>query len=133
MGVGTKIRPRSLPAKAEEPGAAAGMDVGAIEGRHLPQVVARVVATSNPPPASGQTYDDAERKERTQAYVYEYNSKGRVTRSTDPRGRETRFVYDTNEIDLLEVKQWNAYSCQGEHGSQGKVNRDSSQAERSSV
>ena len=37
----------------------------------------------------------------------EYNSKGHLTRSTDPIGRETIYTYDTNEIDLLNIKQKN--------------------------
>jgi RHS repeat-associated protein len=38
---------------------------------------------------------------------FEYNSKGLKTRVTDPLGRETLYEYDTNEIDLLRVKQKN--------------------------
>jgi RHS repeat-associated protein len=36
-----------------------------------------------------------------------YNSKGKTTRSTDPLGRTTLYVYAPNEIDLLEVRQVN--------------------------
>jgi RHS repeat-associated protein len=43
----------------------------------------------------------------SQIYLYEYNSKGLKTRETDPLGRETVYEYDTNEIDLLRVKQKN--------------------------
>jgi RHS repeat-associated protein len=38
---------------------------------------------------------------------YEYNSRGRKTRQTDPLGRETLYEYDTNEIDLLRGMQKN--------------------------
>lgn len=41
---------------------------------------------------------------------YEYNSKGLKTRVTDPLGRETVYEYDTNEIDLLRIKQKNGGS-----------------------
>ncbi len=41
----------------------------------------------------------------TQLAQTEYNSLGHVTRKVDPLGRETDFIYDTNLIDLLQVKQ----------------------------
>jgi RHS repeat-associated protein len=41
----------------------------------------------------------------SQIHRYEYNSKGKTTRSTDPLGRATVYVYAPNEIDLLEVRQ----------------------------
>lgn len=41
----------------------------------------------------------------SQVRRFEYNSKGRVTRATDPVGRETVYQYDTNEADLLAVRQ----------------------------
>jgi RHS repeat-associated protein len=40
-----------------------------------------------------------------QVYQYEYNGYGKVTKSTDPMGRATTYVYDPNGIDLLEVRQ----------------------------
>lgn len=40
-----------------------------------------------------------------QIIQYTYNSLGNVTTMTDPLGRETTYVYDTNNIDLLEVRQ----------------------------
>jgi RHS repeat-associated protein len=43
----------------------------------------------------------------SQAYLYEYNSKGQITRQTDPLGRETLFEHDSNDIDLLTIKQKN--------------------------
>ncbi|HEY2944635.1 MAG TPA: RHS repeat-associated core domain-containing protein [Vicinamibacteria bacterium] len=42
-----------------------------------------------------------------QIFRYEYNSKGKKTRETDPMGRETVYEYDANDIDLLRVKQKN--------------------------
>jgi YD repeat-containing protein len=41
----------------------------------------------------------------TQLSQYEYNSLGNVTKKTDPVGRMMTYVYDTNNIDLLEVRQ----------------------------
>jgi RHS repeat-associated protein len=49
----------------------------------------------------------------SQIYRYEYNSRGMVTRYTDPVGRETLYQYDTNEIDLLNVRQKNPESPGG--------------------
>jgi RHS repeat-associated protein len=54
----------------------------------------------------------------TQLYRYEYNLVGKITKFTDPLGRETVFIYGTNNvpdpdpangtgIDLLEVRQKN--------------------------
>lgn len=40
-------------------------------------------------------------------------SKGKVTKSTDPVGRETVFEYDPNEIDLLSIRQKNPQSPTG--------------------
>jgi YD repeat-containing protein len=41
----------------------------------------------------------------TQSTQITYNSKGMVTARTDPVGRQTTYVYDSNGIDLLEVRQ----------------------------
>jgi RHS repeat-associated protein len=41
----------------------------------------------------------------SQVTRYEYNSKGRVTRVTDPVGRATVYEYAANEIDLEHVRQ----------------------------
>jgi len=57
--------------------------------------------TSNRPSNVGRVLDDG----RTQLYQYEYNSFGKTTKVTDPAGRITAYVYDTNGIDLLEVRQ----------------------------
>lgn len=48
-------------------------------------------------------------RNRKQSRV-EYNSRGRVTRFTDPVGRETIYDYATNEIDFLSIKQKNGAS-----------------------
>jgi RHS repeat-associated protein len=41
----------------------------------------------------------------TQSSLYEYNTIGKMTKSTDPIGRVLTYVYDTNNVDLLEVRQ----------------------------
>jgi hypothetical protein len=41
----------------------------------------------------------------TQLSQFEYNSAGKTTKSTDPVGRVMSYVYDTNNIDLLEIRQ----------------------------
>jgi RHS repeat-associated protein len=53
------------------------------------------------PSKTGRVLDDG----TTQLSQFEYNSLGKVTKSTDPAGRVTAYVYDTNAIDLLEVRQ----------------------------
>jgi RHS repeat-associated protein len=42
-----------------------------------------------------------------QLYRYEYGPHANLTRATDSLGRETVYEYDTNDIDLLRVKQKN--------------------------
>jgi len=41
----------------------------------------------------------------SQISEFTYNAKGLVTSRTDPTGRQTTYVYDTNGIDLVEVRQ----------------------------
>jgi RHS repeat-associated protein len=42
----------------------------------------------------------------TQLYQYQYNDAGNMTAAYDPLGRQTAYLYDTNnEIDLLETQQ----------------------------
>jgi RHS repeat-associated protein len=41
----------------------------------------------------------------TQLWQYEYNSIGKMTKSTDPVGRVMSYIYDSNNIDLLQVRQ----------------------------
>ena len=53
------------------------------------------------PKKISRTLDDAS----SQAYQYEYNSLGKATKSTDPSGRVMAYVYDSNNVDLLEVRQ----------------------------
>jgi RHS repeat-associated protein len=59
-------------------------------------------ATMKTQPASvARRLDDG----TTQIYRYEYDDAGHVTRSIDPLGRETTYVYYSNGIDLKEVRQ----------------------------
>ena len=44
----------------------------------------------------------------TQLSQFEYNSVGKTTKSTDPVGRVMSYIYDTNNIDLLEIRQTRA-------------------------
>jgi RHS repeat-associated protein len=41
----------------------------------------------------------------TQRFQYEYNSLGKTTKATDPAGRVMSYIYDSNQIDLLETRQ----------------------------
>jgi len=48
----------------------------------------------------------------TQLSQFEYNGLGNMTKATDPVGRVTSSVYDTNNIDLLTTYQRNPGGCQ---------------------
>jgi RHS repeat-associated protein len=75
------------------------------------------VGSMGSPEAVARVLDDG----ATQVYRYEYNSKGKKIKETDPLGRETVYVYGTGStpdadqangsgIDLLQVKQKNGGS-----------------------
>ncbi len=53
------------------------------------------------PSRIGRVLDD----DSTQLTQMTYNALGQITDLIDPVGRETQFTYDTNQIDLLMVKQ----------------------------
>ena len=57
--------------------------------------------STDKPSHVGRVLDDGS----TQLYTYGYNGFGRVTNYVDPAGRRLSFVYATNGIDLLEVRQ----------------------------
>ncbi len=59
------------------------------------------VGTSDLPTRVGRVLDDGS----TQLYTYAYNGFGHLTSSIDPIGRELSFIYATNGIDLMEVRQ----------------------------
>lgn len=56
------------------------------------------------PTTVGRVLDDGTSK----LSRFDYNEHGRVTRSIDPIGRTTSYVYAPNEIDLVEVRQTTA-------------------------
>jgi RHS repeat-associated protein len=60
-----------------------------------------IQGTLGKPSKVGRVLDDG----TTQLYQYEYNAIGKVTKTTDPAGRVTAYVYDTNDVDLLEIRQ----------------------------
>jgi RHS repeat-associated protein len=60
-----------------------------------------VVGTSSRPTKIGRVLDDG----TTQLYTYAYDGFGHVINSIDPVGRTFSYVYASNGIDLLEVRQ----------------------------
>jgi RHS repeat-associated protein len=76
-----------------------------LEGRvwfdYLGQSAPIVIGPTTRPTHIGRVLDDGS----TQLYTTAYDSFGHVTNSIDPVGRQFRFVYDTNETDLLEIRQ----------------------------
>jgi RHS repeat-associated protein len=60
-----------------------------------------VVGTTDKPRRVGRVLDDG----TTQLYTFGYNQLGNVTNMVDPVGRKFSFVYATNGIDLLELRQ----------------------------
>jgi len=64
-----------------------------------------VVITSTTLPAHiGRVLDDGS----TQLYTYGHDGFGHLTNSIDPGGRTLSYLYDTNGIDLLEIRQTRA-------------------------
>ena len=63
-----------------------------------------IVGASDRPTHIGRVLDDGQ----TQLHIQAYNQFGRLTNSVDPLGRTLSFVYATNGIDLLEVRQTRA-------------------------
>jgi RHS repeat-associated protein len=80
----------------------------ALEGRtwfdYAGQSDARVISSNTLPSTIGRVLDDG----TTQLYSYAYNPFGHVTNSVDPVGRTMTYVYDTNAIDLREIRQTRA-------------------------
>jgi RHS repeat-associated protein len=64
---------------------------------------AQFVGSAAQPTAVARVLDDG----TTQVYRYEYGPRGNRTKEIDPLGRETLYEYETNDIDLLRVKQKN--------------------------
>ena len=59
------------------------------------------IGNSSKPTAVGRVLDDG----TTQLHTYAYNALGQVVNSVDPLGRSMTYVYSTNMVDLLEVRQ----------------------------
>ncbi|HXP61986.1 MAG TPA: cysteine peptidase family C39 domain-containing protein, partial [Dongiaceae bacterium] len=59
------------------------------------------IGASSQPTVVARVLDDGSTQLRTAAY----NALGRVTRSVDPVGRSMTYLYSTNLVDLLEVRQ----------------------------
>jgi RHS repeat-associated protein len=71
-------------------------------GQSLRPTFSSVYITSNTLPAHvGRVLDDGS----TQLYTYAHDPFGHITNSIDPVGRTLSYLYDTNDIDLLEVRQ----------------------------
>ena len=70
----------------------------------MPARLPNVVGTANLPAHVGRVLDDGS----TQLYTYAYDGFGHVTSKIDPVGRTFSYTYDTNGIDLLEVRQTRA-------------------------
>ena len=62
---------------------------------------ATIIGSSSEPLVVGRVLDDG----ATQLRQFTYNDLGLVTSDIDPLGRTTTFVYSTNLVDLLEVRQ----------------------------
>jgi RHS repeat-associated protein len=60
--------------------------------------------TTDKPTHVGRVLDDG----TTQLYTYGYNSFGNATSTVDPAGRTLSFIYDSNGIDVLEIRQTRA-------------------------
>jgi RHS repeat-associated protein len=59
------------------------------------------IGTSSRPTHIGRVLEDGQ----TQLYTNAYNALGQVTESMDPVGRRLKYLYASNGIDLLEVRQ----------------------------
>jgi len=76
-----------------------------LEGRiwfdYAGQNAANIIGSDTLPLHIGRVLDDGS----TQLYSYGYNGFGHITNYVDPAGRTVSLRYDTNGIDLLEVRQ----------------------------
>ncbi len=79
-----------------------------LEGRiwrdYAGQSESAFIGNNNRPTHVGRVLDDGS----TQLYTYAYDGFGHVTNSIDPVGRTFSYVYATNGIDLLEIRQTRA-------------------------
>jgi YD repeat-containing protein len=76
-----------------------------LEGRvwydYAGQTIGNIIGSNTAPTHIGRVLDDG----TTQLYSYAFNAFGHVTNSVDPAGRTFSYIYDTNGVDLLEVRQ----------------------------
>lgn len=63
-----------------------------------------VVGINNKPTHIGRVLDDG----TTQLFTYEYDGFGHTTKMIEPVGRTFSYIYSTNGVDLLEVRQTRA-------------------------
>ncbi len=68
------------------------------------QSAVSIIGSSDQPIHVGRVLDDG----ATQLYTHEYNALGKITKMIDPIGRTFSYIYSTNEIDLLEIRQTRA-------------------------
>ena len=64
------------------------------------QVQVYSIGAIDRPSIVGRVLDDG----ITQLHSYKYNSAGNITNRTDPAGRTFSYIYDTNGVDLLEIR-----------------------------
>ncbi|MEO0453065.1 MAG: RHS repeat-associated core domain-containing protein, partial [Verrucomicrobiota bacterium] len=64
-----------------------------------------IQGTIDLPSVIGRVVYDENNNIVTQASTFEYNLLGYITREIDPVGRETKYEYDTNGVDILFIKQ----------------------------
>lgn len=79
----------------------------ALENRvwyHYGQFSANIAGTQNRPTHIGRVLDDGQ----TQLHRFGYNGLRNLTNSVDPLGRTLSYLYASNEVDLLEVRQTRA-------------------------
>jgi len=80
----------------------------ALEGRvwfnYAGQAAPYMIGTNNLPSQVGRVLDDGS----TQIFTYAYDGFGHLINSIDPIGRTMTYLYATNGIDLLEIRQTRA-------------------------
>ncbi len=59
-----------------------------------------IIGSSSRPSLVGRVLDDG----NTQLYSYQYNAIGNLTNALDPVGRSFSYLFDTNNVDLLETR-----------------------------
>jgi RHS repeat-associated protein len=68
------------------------------------QVNPTFIGTSDRPTKVSRVLDDG----RTQLYQFEYNKLNNPTKTIDPAGRTLTMAYETNEVDMREIRQTRA-------------------------